>query len=384
MDTAIVRYNLKLCKSNHDNHLHDVCNVSGIIWNHCIALQRRYYKLTGKTIGKNALTKHIRKLRRQSAKFAFFNVCNSTSIGYIIDRLDKAYSRFFKGQSRLPQFRKVKLFKSFEMWLGNGCKLLDADSERYGKIRILGQDYKFHFHRALEGELSSVSVIRRGGRFWLSFVVKILIPSSAGKTQGETAAFDFGLKTFMTTDNGTQEHSPEFFKHNRRLLAKAQRNLSRKVKGSNNHKRALNQVARLQERIANQRANYHWQLSWRLCRQYDTMVFEDLNLEGMRRLWGRKVSDLGFAAFLRKLEWVARKAGKQVVYIDRFEPTTKMCSSCGHIQDMPLHERVFRCGKCDLVLDRDHNAALNIKRAGIACALRDRKTTSVAVPLPTG
>ena len=306
------------------------------------------------------------------------------SIGTIIDRLDKAYSRFFKGFSKRPKFRKVKLYKSFELCLGNGCKLLDSASKRYGKIRILGQDYKFHYHRDLEGELSSVSIIRKGGRFWLSFVVKVLIPSSAGKTQDRTAAFDFGLTTFLTADDGTQERAPNFFRRNRKRIAILQRKLARKVVGSNNHRRTLNQVGRLQEHTANQRANYHWQLAHKLCRQFDTLIFEDLNLDGMKRLWGRKVSDLGFSGFLRKLEWVAAKRGKRVVYIDRFEPTSKTCSSCEHVQDMSLRERTFRCEHCGLALDRDHNAAKNIKRAGMARVLRDSKTGSPAIPLPTG
>ena len=132
---------------------------------------------------------------------------------------------------------------------------------------------------------------------------------------------------------------------------------------------------------ANHRANFHWQLAHRLCDDNDTLIFEDLNLNGMKRLWGRKVSDLGFASFLKKLEWVAQKRGKQVLYIDRYEPTSKVCSSCGNMQDMPLRKRVFECGECGLVLDRDHNAALNLKRAGIARVLRESKTLPSAIPL---
>ena len=378
----IIRHNYKLCKSKSDVRLHDACNVSGIIWNHCIALQRRYYRFTGKYVSKNALTKHIRKLRRQSPKYALFNVCNSMSIGMIIDRLDRAYVRFFKGLSKLPKFRKVKLYRSFDLWINNGFKLLDTDSRRYGKVRILGQDYKFHYHRALDGELSSITIIRKGGRFWLSFIVKVLVPSSAGNIKGKTAAFDFGIKTFLTKDDGTQEIAPEFFKHNRRRLATAQRKLSRKVKGSNNHKRATLQVTRLHEHIANQRSNYHWQLAHKLCNENDTLIFEDLNLSGMRRLWGRKISDLGFSSFLRKLEWVAQKTRKTVIYIDRLEPTSKKCSGCGNMQEISLRERVFKCNKCNMFLDRDHNAAKNIKRAGMACCQRESKTGSPAI-LPT-
>ncbi|MBZ0277962.1 MAG: transposase, partial [Anaerolineae bacterium] len=115
--------------------------------------------------------------------------------------------------------------------------------------------------------------------------------------------------------------------------------------------------------VANARLDHHFKLAHELCKEYEVLCFEDLNLQGMKALWGRKVSDLGFAKFLDVLEWVAFKRGKQVIKIDRFTPTTKTCSGCGQRHDLTLRDRTLHC-ECGLVIDRDHNAAINIKTAG--------------------
>jgi putative transposase len=115
--------------------------------------------------------------------------------------------------------------------------------------------------------------------------------------------------------------------------------------------------------MANRRRDHHFKLAQALCDRYDVLYFEDLNLAGMKALWGRKVSDLGFSRFLSILQWVAFKRGKTVVKIDRFAPTTRTCSGCGQRHNLTLSDRVLSCD-CGLVIDRDHNAAINIKRVG--------------------
>ncbi|MEL6525559.1 MAG: transposase, partial [Chloroflexota bacterium] len=112
------------------------------------------------------------------------------------------------------------------------------------------------------------------------------------------------------------------------------------------------------------RRDFHYKLAHALCKVYDHFYFEDLTLDGMKRMWGRKVSDLGFAKFLTILERVAIKLGKTVTKIDPFTPTSQTCSQCGHRQKISLNERVFDCQQCNLELDRDHNAARNILRTG--------------------
>src|SRR5690606_36078973 len=135
--------------------------------------------------------------------------------------------------------------------------------------------------------------------------------------------------------------------------------VSKKVKGSENQRQGKQHLARRHIRIGAKRLDFHFQWAHQLCDEYDTIVVEDLNLEGMKRLWGRKVSDLGFAQFINIRQWVAFKRGKELIFIDRWERTTGKCSVCGHCQKLALKDLVFKCNRCGLVLDRDHNAAIN-------------------------
>jgi putative transposase len=182
---------------------------------------------------------------------------------------------------------------------------------------------------------------------------------------GKTAGFDFGLKTFLTCSDGTKIESPLFFKQSLNAIRNASRRLSSKKKGSANRERARLHLARKLEDVANRRSDWFWKLAHELTDTFDVLYFETLNLKGMQRLWGRKVGDLGFREFLSILEWVARKKGKQVGYIDPWFPSSKTCSHCGHVlESLELSTREWRCPSCNSVNDRDENAAVNIQRVG--------------------
>ena len=148
-------------------------------------------------------------------------------------------------------------------------------------------------------------------------------------------------------------------------IKKAARQLSSKKKSSANRERARLNLARRHEDVANRRSDWFWKLAINLTERFDVLCFETLNLKGMQKLWGRKISDLAFREFLQILEWVAKKKGKQVVYVDRWYPSSKTCNCCGHVlKSLELSVRVWRCPSCNSVNDRDENAALNICAVG--------------------
>ncbi len=359
-------YKYRLYRNNRvDGSLHHQINVAGIIWNHALALQRRYYKLTRKYIPLDVMKKHIAKLRKRCLQYAYWKDLGSQAVQEILERLDKAYARFFNKQGGLPHFKKVKKFKSFILKQA-GWDLLDKqEGKKYRKIRIGKKIYKFVYHRPLNGEIKTVAIKRdSAGRLWLCFSVieKMVIPEKI--STGKIGGFDFGLTHFLTTDEGATIESPQYYKRDLPRLRAIQNRVSRKVKGSNNHKAGMWHINRCHIRITDSRLDFHFQLAHDLCDQYDVMVFEDLNLDAMKRLWGRKVSDLGFAQFVKVLDWVAFKRGKRVEKISRWERTTGKCSRCGHTQKLDLSDRVFQCQHCGHTLERDHNAAINILEAG--------------------
>ena len=150
-------------------------------------------------------------------------------------------------------------------------------------------------------------------------------------------------------------------------LAKAQKWHSRKVKGSNNREREHKNVARIHKKTKNQRTDHHWKLAIELCRKFDILFFEDLNIEGMKRLWGKQVSDLAFGEFMQKLKYQSKKRIRSVLKINRWTPTTKCCCVCGHKNEtLTLADRHWTCSECNTHLDRDQNAAMNILKEGVA------------------
>lgn len=228
-------------------------------------------------------------------------------------------------------------------------------------------------HRELGGTIKTLTIKRdRVGRLWVTFCVVETLAIQETST-GKSGGFDFGLKTFLTDDEGRTYASPLHFAQGLRKTRQLHRELSRKVEGSTRRKHARRALAKHSATVGNRRRDDQFKLAHRLCREYDLLYFEDLNLKGMKALWGRKVSDLGFASFLRILEWVAFKQGKQVLKIDRFALTTQICSACGQKQSLTLRDRTLNC-VCGLVIDRDHNAAINIKTVGSSTVYRsDRK-----------
>ncbi len=350
-------YKYRLYQTKRNKHLVNAIDIAGIIWNHALALSKRYYKLTGKTISFNELQRHIARLRKRSIRYGYWQKLGSQAVQDVVQRLEKAYKRFFSGQGGFPRFKNVKQYKSFTLKQA-GWKLLSGN-----KVRILGRTYKFVKSREIDGRIKTVTVKRDSfGRLWLAFslVMSVPLPES---TAGQTGGFDFGLKHFLTNDEGQVIASPQFFKQSQRKIAALNRELSRKQDGSNNRKRATHRLAKAHNDIANKRRDWFFKLAHDLCDVYAEMVFEDLHIKAMQRLWGRKVSDLAFSEFLSILQHVADKRGARVVQIDRWEPTTSVCSGCGQKHKLSLRERTLHCD-CGLVIDRDHNAAINIKRVG--------------------
>ncbi len=356
------KYRLYRCDKK-DVKLREKLFVASRIWNHFIALHKRYYRLTGKYIGLHRMNRHVLKLRR-TVRFARWQHLHSQSCQDVCRRIDAGYQRFFdKLAVHPPKFRKAKKYRSFT-FPQSGYKV------EGNTISIDGTKYKFVKHREIGGQVKTLTVKRDAvGRLWLVFSVVENITLNEIST-GQSGGFDFGLKTFLTDDAGRAHSSPLFYSSTLAKTRKLSKALSRKREGSKRYKRARRALARHSAHVANARRDHHFKLAHRLCREYDTLCCEDLNLTGMKALWGRKVSDLGFANFITILKWVALKQGKQVIQINRFTPTTQVCSGCGKPHALTLRDRVLFCS-CGLVIEalrrrsvRDHNAAINIKTVG--------------------
>lgn len=354
-------FKYKLYSSKRNKHLHSQVELAASIYNHCIALHRRYYRLYKKSLNYYNLKKHLTKLKKLQ-KYSHWNSLNSQAIQNIAERIDFGYKLFFnnlKSNSRRhvspPTFRKRSKYKSIT-FTQSGYKLLEGNRIRIGK-RV----YKFHKSREVEGVIKTLTIKRDNlGDFYLYFSC-IVEDSQTNRTMtGKIAGFDFGLKTFLTSSDGSDIQAPLFHKKGMLSIQKACRNLSRKKRGSNNRKKARVQLARVYKKVADRRNDYQFKLARQLATTYDYLFFEDLNLDSMKRLWGRKVSDLAFDSFLQKLHYMAAVHGSSIHHIDRWFPSSKLCTECGAINtDLSLRDRLWTCG-CGAVHHRDRNAACNI------------------------
>ena len=357
-------YKFKLYRSKKNKYLHQQIDIAGLIYNHCIALHRRYYRLFGKGINKFQLMKHLTKLKKLD-RFSHWNLVGSQAIQDIVERIDKAYQLFFgnlkrKVRTSPPGFKKVKKYSSFTLKQA-GWKLLNSN-----RIKIQGDIYKFSKSRDIPTNVNTVTVKRdRFNNLWLYFVVSEEINQNNQVMTGNMAGFDFGLKVFLTSSDREEIESPLYYRQAMVELKLAQQELSRKVKFSNGWKKARLVVSRIHERVVNKRRDWFFKLAHALTDRYDYLFFEDLNMKGMQAMWGRKVSDLARSEFMGIISYVASTKGKTVHEINRFEPSSKTCSDCGHInKDLKLSARSWACPSCGCIHDRDYNASLNIFRVG--------------------
>ena len=236
--------------------------------------------------------------------------------------------------------------------------------------------------RVKTGKIGRATISRNAcGQYFISFIVhtneqpKILDKEISVKT---SLGIDFGVKNFLTFSDGTKVDSPEYFKQALNKLAKEQRKLSKKQKNSKNKEKQRIKVAKVHQHIANKRQDFLHKISSKLVKesQFDVFCMEDLNMKAMSKMWGRKVHDLSYYAFQQMLTYKCEKYGKKVIKIGRFEPSSQICSCCGHMQKMPLNERTYICPECGLSLDRDINAAINIRNFALRDILKNTDGTS--------
>jgi putative transposase len=361
-------YKFKLYQSKQNKHLHQQIDIAGLVYNHCITLHRRYYRLFGKSLSQYDLMKHLTKLKKLP-RYSHWQKVGSQAIQDIAQRIDRAYKLFFgnlkrKVKTAPPSFKKVKKYTSFTLKQA-GWKLLDGN-----RVYIQGRIYKFSKSREIPAGIKTLTVKRDTlHNLWLFFVVEEEIEPGNHATTGNSAGFDFGLKTFLTTSNGQQIESPLYYCQAMADLKVAQQRLARKVKFSGGWKKAKQVVTRIYQRVVNRRRDWFFKLAHGLTDRYDQLFFEDLAMKGMQGLWGRKVGDLARSEFMGILGYVASTKGKIVHLVNRFFPSSKMCADCGHIQALNLSDRHWVCSACGVIHDRDHNAALNILREG-ASSLR--------------
>jgi putative transposase len=228
-------------------------------------------------------------------------------------------------------------------------------------------------------------ILDAAGRYHASFVVDTGDDAPLPPSDLEVG-IDLGLTTFAVLSNGRTVENPRFLRNAERRLKRAQQAVARKVKGSNNRRKAVRKVAKLHARVADTRRDWLHKESTTIIRETQAVYVEDLCVVGLARTrLAKSVHDAGWSTFVGMLEYKARRCGRPFVKIDRFEPTSQVCSTCGvKYGPKPLSVREWTCPECGTTHDRDLNAAKNIKTAGQAVSARGAKVSPGAIPAPRG
>ena len=371
-------YKEKIRNHPQNMRLGNMLDDLGDVHNHFLAVENRYYRIYGKYAGRYRLQPHLTKLLQRTHPHWVW--IPRDTLDAVIIRLHLAWEKFFewlkKGRrgrrvgppkfKRKGRYRSAKFQTGYKLTQGSvrlSFKEWDAEKQKFVFVR---RNILYHHHRDWEGNVRYIQIGRdAAGTLWL-YVVTDSVSKKVLPATGESVGADFGMDTYLTLNTGEKIHHPQPLKHSLTQLRKLNKAVARKQKGSGNWWRAVRELARLHVKIANQRRDWHHKRATDLCRRFDTIVTETLNLEAMKRLWGRKVSDLAFYQFVEILKFKCLKHNREFVQVGPWTPTTKPCSDCGHHnENLSLSDRQWTCPECGSYHDRDVNAAINILRAAL-------------------
>ena len=315
---------------------------------------------------------------KQQPELAWLNEVSSVPLQQSLRHLQTAFGNFFAKRAAYPSFKSrhdrqaAEYTTSAFKWDGKALRLAKMD-----------EALPVRFSRTIPraAKVTTVTVSRDGaGRYFVSMLCDDAVqtlPTSEAKV-----GIDLGLTHFAILSSGEKIAAPNTFRKNESKLTKWQRRLARKVKGSRNRAKARVKVARVHAHIADARRDFLHKLSTRLIRENQVIAVETLAVSNMQknRSLSKSIADAGWAEFLRQLEYKSQWYGRTLVGIDRWYPSSKRCSECGHtVQKMPLKVREWTCPECGSVHDRDINAARNILAAGLAVSAHGEAVSPVCI-----
>lgn len=331
------------------------------LWNSILAKSNERYDSEKKFIFYNEAASMLSELKEE---YNFLSLGGSQALQQTLKDQDQALRNFLKskkddGQFGYPRFKKKGNGGSVRY--PQGCSL---DSNHL-KIPKLKTPIKVKNHQDIQS-FNSVSILKKpSGKWFASFVVEIPDVEKVQITsESKVVGVDLNSKFFVALDNGQAIENQKFLKKKEKRLKKYQRRMSRMVPKSSNRNKQRIKVARIHEKVVNSRKDFVEKISTQIAQTYDIICIEDLNVKAMQKWNGRMVQEAPFRMVRDKLTWKANKFGKHLVVIDRFDPTSKVCSSCGSLLSLSLKDRWIDCD-CGLSIHRDHNAAKNIRSLGL-------------------
>jgi len=358
------------------------------VWNWALRQKQGHYAATGKSLSEKELSARLTALKDQP-ETVWLREVDSQLVQQALADLKKAFGNFFEKRARFPRFKSRKRDTARfripqRVTLAGGYLMVP----KIGRVKVRQS-------QPVDGATKSATFKRDAcGHWFVSIVAEVEMPDAPlpAPAPERTVGVDLGLKDAVVTSDGERVAAPRFYRAAQRQLRRAQRSVSRKVKGSANRAKARQEVARVHQKIANKRADFCHKLTTALVKDHGGVCIEDLSVKGLARTkLAKSAMDASMGTIQRQLEYKGVWYRTPVVAVDRFYPSSRLCHECGHKYDgLTLSDRIWACPSCGCVLDRDLNAARNIKREGLrilalaAGHAESRNACGPCVRLPMG
>lgn len=345
------------------------------VYNHMLALKQQEYDDNKISLSLCDISKYFHNTLCKDEKYSWIKEQNTHVMKQSIRQMMSAYDRFFKLHTGFPKFKTKKDRQSALFPITAISKSNTFDTKHVSLVKSLKNikfrcsDLYFKRLQTYKDSIRSATVSKtKSGNYFLSILIDIPQDEIIKFKQiGGSVGIDLGVKDFVITSDGEIFENKHFFKKQENKIKKLQKQLSRKVKGSNNREKARIKLAKVYERLVNQRENYIHSVVNELLKYYDIICMEDLNVSGMLKNHNlaKAIQEVGFYRFKSVLLDKSVNNGKKVIFVDRFYPSSKTCSCCGYIyRRLTLKEREWKCPDCGEIHDRDLNAAMNILTEG--------------------
>ena len=376
------------------------------VYNRYLDIRKTVFLEASESINFQACCLDLTSLK-QSPDFEWLKEADSQVLQQSLKDLDKAFERFFEMSKKgtLPKPGKKPRKDGMPKGYPTFHSKHDNQSIRYPQRVTIKENavylpkvgkVKTHFHCAIVGKINSATVSKtKTGKYFVSLQCEYEAAEPADRSNEPEIGIDLGLKDFVTLSNGDKFEAPKFYRNNERTLKIRQRRLSRKLEAKKSNKLWINRdkgdksiqdasqrISATHEKIANRRLDFHHQLSRQLVNKYGLIAFEDLNIKGMMQnsYLAKSIGDAGWSQFVNLVTYKQAWAGGEVKHVDRFFPSSKLCSDCGHKNTkLKLSQRTWVCTNCGTIHDRDINAATNILNQATVGATESASQSSNAV-----
>ena len=330
------------------------------VYNYFLNERKEQYQKSKKSSNYYAQAKTLTEIKKNEEN-QWLKEVNSQTLQFALRSLDTAFLNFFRGNTQFPKFKSKKHKNTFT--------IPQFGTIEEGRINIpkFKDGIKVKLHREVRGKIGKMTITKTPtGKYYVSIFTEQVIEELP--KSNKQVGIDLGLKDFAITSDGKKFKNNRYTKKYANKLKKAQQHLSRKQKGSNGFEKQKLKVAKIHEKIANCRLNTLHKVSKKLVSEYDVIVCEDLNVKGMvknHRL-SKHIADASWGNFITLLQYKCNWYGKELIKVNRFYPSSKVCGECGWInQNLKLSDREWTCSSCGIVHDRDVNASRNILKEGL-------------------